>query len=41
MVAGFGLAVLGVYLLAGAGWACLVAGLVLFLAGGLNARRTP
>lgn len=36
LAAGFVLAVIGVYLIAGAGWACLLAGLVLFVAGGLD-----
>jgi hypothetical protein len=35
---GFGLAVAGLWLLFGVGWACLVAGIVLFVAGGLQAR---
>jgi len=36
MVAGFVLGAIGVYLIAGAGWACLTAGAVLFAAGGLD-----
>ena len=39
LVAGFGLGVAGAYLLAGVGVACLVAGAVLFLAGGFAAAR--
>jgi len=39
LVAGFGLAVAGVYLLAGLGVTLLVAGGVLFLAGGFAAAR--
>lgn len=43
MVAGYLLAVTGIYLIAGAGWACLAGGIVLFVAGGLSARtrRSP
>lgn len=42
MVVGFITAVIGLYLIAGAGWALLVAGTVLCLAGGLDSRnRTP
>ena len=36
---GFLLACAGVYLIWGAGWACLAGGLVLFIAGGLEARE--
>lgn len=39
MGAGLALVTLGVYLLAGAGWACVVCGAVLFVAGGLSGRR--
>jgi hypothetical protein len=38
LTAGFGLALVGVYLLAGAGWTCLIGGAVLFVAGGLAKR---
>jgi hypothetical protein len=38
LVAGFCLALVGVYLIAGAGWACLTGGLVLFVSSGLAAR---
>ena len=38
LVLGFGLAVFGIYAIAGMGWACLVAGVVLFVAGGLSGR---
>lgn len=38
LIAGFVLASVGVYLVAGAGWACLVSGLVLFVAGGFSGR---
>ncbi len=41
LVIGFGLAVAGVYVIAGGGWACIVAGIVLFVAGGLHGRRLP
>lgn len=37
-IAGFVLALVGLYLLAGLGWSLLVAGLVLFTAGGLGER---
>jgi hypothetical protein len=39
LLAGFVLAIVGVYLLWGIGTACLVAGSVLFVAGGLAARE--
>lgn len=38
MVAGFLLCVVGVYLTTGAGWTCLFAGAVLFVAGGMAKR---
>jgi hypothetical protein len=38
LVAGFCLAVIGIDLIAGHGWACLSAGVVLFAASGLMAR---
>jgi hypothetical protein len=42
MWAGFILAVAGIYLIAGAGWALLIGGTVLCVAGGLDARgRRP
>jgi hypothetical protein len=39
MVAGFVLCAIGVYLVAGPGWACLASGSVLFVAGGLDRVR--
>lgn len=39
MVGGFVLCVIGVYLVAGMGWACVSAGAVLFVAGGLDRVR--
>lgn len=39
MVAGLVLAGIGVYLIAGLGWACLGVGLVLFIAGGVSGRK--
>jgi hypothetical protein len=39
LVTGFGLLTLGVYLTCGVGAACLEAGALLMLAGGLDARR--
>jgi hypothetical protein len=38
LYAGFCLALVGVYLLAGAGWTCLTGGVVLFISGGLMRR---
>ncbi len=35
LLAGFGLLAVGLYLVAGLGWACIGVGAVLFLAGGL------
>ena len=40
LIAGFLLAGVGVYLIAGAGWACLTVGVVLFVAGGLAGRNS-
>jgi hypothetical protein len=37
LVAGFALVLVGVYVLAGVGWTCLSGGVVLFVAGGLDA----
>jgi hypothetical protein len=39
LVVGFALACVGVYLTLGLGPACLASGVVLFVAGGLQARR--
>jgi hypothetical protein len=39
LVAGFVLALVGVYLIAGPGWACLIGGVVLFIAGGVSGRK--
>jgi hypothetical protein len=39
MVSGFVLCAAGIFLIAGPGWACLAAGLVLFAAGGLERRK--
>jgi len=39
LAAGFVLAVIGIYLIAGVGWACLIAGSVMFVAGGLAGRE--
>jgi hypothetical protein len=39
MLAGFVSAVVGVYLIAGLGWACLLGGVAVFVAGGLAGRR--
>lgn len=36
MLAGFVVALVGIYLLTSAGWTCVVAGGVLFVAGGLD-----
>lgn len=38
MWVGLGLCVAGIYLIAGTGMACLFAGVVLFVAGGLSGR---
>lgn len=38
LIAGYTLALVGIYLIAGVGWACLIGGVVLFLAGGLSGR---